>query len=254
LGVPKRKRLTAVQKIRQALSNVGETLLKKDMVEYVLGTISARCPTIYGPVNFDFYLTKPRDRHYINMKPEDWVEVDINGNPLEPLKSPPSLNWLVHKACYEADPAIGAIVHAHIRSIVAFSSQENDNFESWFSEEKSMPKFMPMISEEACWALNPTNGYMGLRIVEDFSPDSLARAAKIWIPHFNAFAIRRHGIMTVGRNLEEALGIALVLKKEAEIIMDIYNSGGKPLFRNSAEIAESMKNMPPIFNWRNFNT
>ncbi len=249
-----------------ALWRAGLVLFEKDMVEHVLGTISARHTD--KKTGKTWYVTKPQDKHYFRMNPEDFVSVDINGTPLpqqrifmpdgkEKKKMRPSLNWLVHKASYEADPAIGAVVHAHIRSIVALASQSNERFTKCLNAFGNLAAFIPLVSEEAVWALNPVPDgefvMAGLPIVEDCAPQGLAEYAKILIPQGNAFAIRNHGIMTVGRDIEEALGVALVLKKEAEIILDIFSSGGMPLFRGRDKILKSLEDMPPHFRWRSYN-
>ena len=225
---------------------VGRILAHKDLVEYVLGTIS-------GKLDEDTFITKPQDRDYLRLWPWQYVRVNLRGDPLERSKSRPSLNWLVHRACYEADHRIGGVVHAHLRSTVAFTSQTNPHFDSSFSRD-GMPFVIPLLTEEAVWLLNPAeDSPLAIPIVEDLDPVGLAQKAREIIPKVNVFAIRNHGIMTVGRDIWEALGIALVIKKEAEMLLDIYTSGGRPELRTEERIRTSLKTMPPHFRWRNYN-
>ncbi len=228
---------------------------RHELHEYVLGTPSVMLNRDPEKLPWVF-LTKPQNVDHLTVLPGRLTKSDFAGKSLEKGKDNPSLNWLVHRACYLAGrPDVRAVFHAHIRSIIAFASQRNPAYNEWFAPQNHLPLYMPLVTEEACWALNPRRNPFMLPIVEDLDPWGLAEEAGRLIPHFNAFAIRNHGIMTVGRTIWEALGIALVLKKEAEIILDIFKIGGRPKFRTKESVERSLlpKIMPPHFRWRSYN-
>ena len=227
---------------------------RNELHEYVLGTPSVALDRDPEKIPLTF-LTKPQNVDHLTVLPRRLTKSDLDGQSLEKGKQNPSLNWLVHRACYLADRGrIRAVFHAHIRSIISFASQENIAYEEWFAPQYH-PLSMPLVTEEACWALNPNEGLFMLPIVEDINPQGLAKEARRLIPVCNAFAIRNHGIITVGRTIWEALGIALVLKKEAEIILDVMKTGGRPRFRSKESVQHSLspRIMPPHFRWRSYN-
>lgn len=211
------------------LCRVGKALASKGMVHYLLGTISARL----NP-NPPMYLVKPADCLYELAEPSDFVLVNSMGEPLDGTNRRPSLNFLAHLACYNARPDINSVVHAHPEKIVALISQTHYIFN---------PSKVELLTQEAVWMVK--NG--AIPVVEDLDPEKLAEAVGQEILKSNVVAIRNHGIIAVGKDINEAYGTALVAESEAAIISSSIAMGGIPLFRDEKTAAEDLQLMPPTF-------
>lgn len=232
--------------LREELMYVGKRLMQEGLVHSNLGTISAALDKSKGR-----YLVKPGPLEYGAMRPDDFVEIDINGTPKEADKNGPSLNWLAHKACYETRPDITAVIHAHPDFVVALISQTNPEYRH-INQSRSGNERMeaiPLISEEAVWLYKPTllNREGKIPIVEDLPPDELAISARKLMREGNAFAIRNHGVIAVGKTLREALALTIELEHQAKIISVILSMRGAPLYRSPAQVEKEAQHMPPWF-------
>lgn len=228
----------ADQKRAEDLCKVGKLLAAKNMVHYLLGTISTRISS--GPPSF---LVKPALCLYETAEPDDFACVDEHGNPFGPIRNRPtsqllpSLNFLAHVACYRERNDIGAVVHAHPENIVSFISQHHRMWHDRHIES------VPLITQEAVWMVK--NGY--IPVVEDVEPRALAEAMRSKIRTANVVAIRNHGIIAVGKDIWEAYGTALVAESEAAMIARILAMNGEPFFRDEKTVTEDLRTMPPTF-------
>lgn len=234
--------------LRKELTFAGKRLMAEKLVHSNLGTISACLNREKGR-----YLVKPGPMDYEGMGPDEFIEVGIDGAPFDKTNDPPSLNWLAHRASYETRPDIGAVIHAHPNFIVAITSQKNIKFD-YFSTSITLAshlslKMIPLISEEAVWLYKPTelNSCGAVPVVEDLPPEKLAEAARKMMLLGNGFVIRNHGIMTVGKNLREALALVIEMECQAKIFATIVAMGGSPIYREPSRVASESKNMPPWF-------
>lgn len=210
----------------EALCYIGKELVRRNMVHYLLGTISMRLKK-----NPPVFLVKPADCLYELAKPSDFVKVYKNGTPLDGSGRRPSLNFLAHAACYKARPDIGAVMHAHPENIVTLSS--NTRFTN----------AIPLLTQEAVWMVK--NGK--IPIVEDLNPENLAKIVAKNIVDANVIAIRNHGIVAVGKDIWEAYGTALVAESEAAMIVKILSMGEKPRFRYKEITENDLAVMPSTF-------
>lgn len=211
------------------LCTIGKSLAKRNLVHYLLGTISAQCSE--NPLT---YLVKPDTCIYELAKPEDFVKVNAEGNPIEHGKRGPSLNFLVHLACYQARPDIGGIVHAHPEKITALVSQSYSALRGMFHE-------VPLLTQEGVWMIKN----ICIPVVEDLDPKELAKAVSEKILKVNVVAIRNHGIIAVGETIWEAYGAALVAETEAAMLGSIIAMGGRPLVRSRETGKADLRKMPP---------
>lgn len=225
------------RELRQALCSAGKLLAEKGLVHSNLGTIS----TVVGK-GHRVFLTKPGPVHYLRAEPGDFVLVDKEGDPQELNKERPSLNFLVHAACYKVRPDIGAVVHAHPRNVVALVSQKNPKF------DQDEDFVFRLLTGEACWFVKPAEDYDPVvPVVGNLDPTPLAFAVGNAISRSNVVAIRNHGIIAVGQDIWEATSAALVIEEEASIIAEIYKMGGTPEFLSNERVRHELSGMPPHF-------
>lgn len=221
------------RKLAEDLCKIGKSLAKKKMVHYLLGTISARISK-----NPSAFLVKPARCLYEIAKPEDFVCVDMDGAPTDGSDRRPSLNFLVHTACYRVRPDIGGVIHAHPENIVALVSQCNPFFYDL------PPTEISLLTQEAVWMVK--NGT--IPVVADLDPKELSQAVGEKITNTNVVAIRNHGIIAVGQDIWEAYGAALIAESEATMIMKIFSTPDSvPCFRNEETVKYDLSVMPPTF-------
>jgi len=163
-------------------------LAKKGLIEGSEGNLSVRDK--YG-----FWITPSGVlKELIGVK--ELAFVSYNG---EFLKGKPSSEWGMHLRIYKKNPEINAVVHTHstytiLLSEIGFDFRKFTLKEAEFILKKIavMPYFDP--GSEALW---------------EFA-SNLARNYKVIV-------LRGHGVVTTGKDLEEAVILNLVLEKLAKI-------------------------------------
>lgn len=96
--------------LRERLCDVGRRLHDAGLNAGTAGNLSAR---VRGDgSSADRLLVTPRGVRKDRLRPEDLVEVGL-GSPTREERARASTELPVHLACYRADPAAGAVVHAH---------------------------------------------------------------------------------------------------------------------------------------------
>lgn len=87
------------------LARVGRELYQRGWLPATSGNLSARLPG--GGVAIT-----ASGRHKGRLGPDDFLEVDLAGRPLDPALRP-SAETLLHVQRYRADPGTGAVIHVH---------------------------------------------------------------------------------------------------------------------------------------------
>ncbi|WP_456371396.1 class II aldolase/adducin family protein [Thermodesulfatator atlanticus] len=147
-----------------------------------------------------------KDRVYVTpsgvlkneVKPENIVVVDLEGNILEGRK--PTTELKMHLALYAKRQDISAIIHAHPVYTLALDMAGEDFSKPYLAE---MPLLLGEIGHIPY--VPPGTPAVG----EALSQESEGK---------NVFVLKRHGAVTLGKNLEEALNLMLVLEKVAKVI------------------------------------
>jgi len=132
--------------------------------------------------------------------PEQWVEVDIPTGEITDNGLRPSSEVLMHLFCYRQNPAIGAIVHTHPSSCIAFTLVETE-----------LPIMFP---DQA--ALVGKTAYVPYVLP---TTDLLAVAVADKVNEASSILLGNHGLVTTGRNLREAYYRTQVVDESAKIYM-----------------------------------
>lgn len=136
----------------------------------------------------------PADR----LRPEDVLIVDFEGDPVEG-DGVPSTEALMHIAAYRARPDVGGVLHTHSPCASALAVAR-----------RQLP---PVLDEQVV--------YLGERVeVADYAmagTEELAAAAVAALGERNAVLLQHHGVMAVGRDVEEALRNALLVEHVAQV-------------------------------------
>ncbi|MBE6489291.1 MAG: class II aldolase/adducin family protein [Methanobrevibacter sp.] len=175
----------------QEIIDVGNNIYKKNLVSGKSGNISKRIKTANG----DIVAITPTLKSLANLKPEDIVIVDFDGNTLTSGK--PSSEVNMHLEIYKKRDDINGIVHTHspYATGFAFSNKKIKRLEG-FGEIKN--PYLPEIEYE--------------------KPGSaeLAKSASEGIGDSDVLVLKNHGVICVSENLKEAESLAVFVEESAK--------------------------------------
>ena len=175
----------------QEIIDVGNNIYNKNLVSGKSGNISKRIKTSNG----DIVAITPTLKSLANLKPEDIVLVDLDGNILTNGK--PSSEVNMHLEIYKKREDVNGIVHTHspYATGFAFSSKKIKRLEG-FGEIKN--PYLPEIDYK--------------------KPGSaeLANNASNSIDNTDVLVLKNHGIICVSENLSEAESLAVFIEESAK--------------------------------------
>lgn len=164
---------------RAALVSCGRRLDALGFAPATDGNISVRL----GP---HALLVTPAGREKGGLSPDDLLLVDLEGMVVEGTGSP-STETPMHLLCYRRRGDVGGVVHAHPPVATAFAAA-------------GMPLDEPVMPEIVL-----TVGAIPLVPYATPGTEELARALEPWVDDHDAFLLASHGVLTLGRDVREAL-------------------------------------------------
>ena len=175
----------------QEIIDVGNNIYNKNLVSGKSGNISKRIKTANG----DIVAITPTLKSLANLKPEEIVIVDFEGNLLTSGK--PSSEVNMHLEIYKKRNDVNGIVHTHspYATGFAFSNKKIKRLEG-FGEIKN--PYLPDIEYE-----KPGTA-------------ELARSASEGIGDSDVLVLKNHGVICVGENLKEAESLAVFVEESAK--------------------------------------
>ena len=160
------------------------------------GNLSVRIP------GKDWMLVKGTDVAFDEVGPETLVITDFDGNIVEGDRKP-SKEALLHGAIYREVPEAGAVMHCHSPYATAWASDHDKlDFSTHHSELKLKGK-VPVFD---------THSYA---VPKEYFPMILKFLSEN--PGANAFLLRGHGQVTLGRDMREAAYLAELVEETAQI-------------------------------------
>lgn len=196
----------------------------RGLTQFTSGNVSKRVP--------EGALITPSTMPYDEIRPEDVVLMDLDGNVLEGERVP-SIEHKVHLACYKHRANVGACIHSHPLVATSFAAARVplpgflDEFGVFVGSEVRVADYAMSGSDE-----------VAENVVKALGDDS------------NAAFIAAHGMVTVGRTLAEAMRVARMVERAALVYVYAKVLGGavdppeesKKLFR---QIFQYMQSQPP---------
>lgn len=178
--------------IREELCKYAEKIVANRLVVGPGGNISAK--------HEGFMYLSPSGYALDEIKPEQWVEIEIETGEVTNEGLRPSSEVLMHLYAYRANPSIGAIVHTHPPYCIAFTLVE-----------EQLPIMFP---DQA--ALVGKTAYVPYVLP---TTDKLADALVEKVNDASTILLGNHGLVTVGRNLREAYYRTEVVEESAKIFL-----------------------------------
>ncbi|ABB15549.1 class II aldolase/adducin family protein [Carboxydothermus hydrogenoformans] len=188
---------------REELLAAAREVVLEGLVVSPWGNLSLR-------ISDDSFLITPSGVDYKTMDSEDLVEIGLDGN-IKQGKLKPSSEYQLHLEIYKARRDIRAIVHTHSPYASAFAVAR---------------KRLPAVIEDLAQIVGGD-----VEVAKYALPGTgvLARNAVLALGNKFAVLLANHGVVGVGRNMEEALRVVRVVEKGAKVFLLSTIIGGPVL-------------------------
>lgn len=205
-----------LEDLKQQVYEANMELPKRGLITYTWGNVSGI------DREKGLFVIKPSGVDYEELKPEDMVVMDLNGNKVEGSYKPSS-DTPTHLELYKAFPEIGGVVHTHSpwatswaqasRSIPCYGTTHADYF---YGE---IPCARNLTEEEISSAYEQNTGFV---IIETFQGKNPM--------HVPGVLCSNHGPFTWGKDAAEAVHNAVVLEEVAKMACrtELLNNFVKP--------------------------
>jgi L-ribulose-5-phosphate 4-epimerase len=203
-----------LEKLRSIVCDLHQELPDNHLVAWTSGNVSARDPET------GLVVIKPSGLKFRDLRPENMVVVDIDGNVVEG-EHKPSSDTASHCYIYRQRPDVNGVVHTHSRYATAFAALG-----------RSIPCVLTAIADEFGGDI-PCGGFalIGGEEIGQVVVDTLANS------HSPAALLQNHGVFTVGPNAEGAVKAAVMVEDNAAIVWTALQLG-QPLPIADSDIAK----------------
>ena len=192
-----------LEELKKSVCKANLDLVAHGLVIFTWGNVSA-IDRSSGLV-----VIKPSGVSYDNMKPEDMVGVDLDGNVVEGHYKPSS-DTPTHVVLYKAFPEIGGVVHTHSTYATAWAQAGRDipnigtTHADYFHDD--IPCTADMTAEEVRGAYELETGNVIVRRFKDLNP-----------VHTPGVLVKNHGPFSWGKDCFEAVHNAVVMEQVAKM-------------------------------------
>ena len=177
---------------RDEVISIARRMLSLGLVSGTFGNVSMRLG--------DRILITSSGLDYEAMRPEDLVLLDPSGEVIEGDR-PPSSEFRLHLEVYRRLPDVHAIVHTHSRCAVACGDSTDELVPL---NERALRRRVPVAP------FHPP----GTQDLADGAADLLVERTA------NAVILRGHGVVGVGRDLDEALNVCCSVERMTKRLSD----------------------------------
>jgi L-fuculose-phosphate aldolase len=188
---------------KRQVIEAAQEIERKGLAVGTAGNISIR---LKDPGGRDLLAITPSGRYYDSLKVDDIVVVDFTGQKVEgELKA--SIETPMHIEVHKARKKINAVVHAHPAFCSAVAVARMD--------------IPPLIDEQVILIGGE------IKVAEYALPGTpeLAKAAVVALGPRNAVILANHGVLSVGRDMREALTICELAEELAKIYVSALSLG-----------------------------
>lgn len=189
---------------RRLVLEAAREILANRMVIGTWGNVSMR---IGGQ---DLAVITPSGMDYQTLTPHDMVLVNLDGQVIEG-KYRPSIETPMHTALYRSRPDAGALVHVHSPYAAAFAVAGQP---------------IPVILEETAQVIG--HAIKAAPYAACGSNQLAASVVEAMGEHGKAVLLAMHGLIGLGRNLEDALKVCYIAEKTAMVALLARQLGPLP--------------------------
>ena len=200
---------------RKKVVEKGIEMLATNLTVGTWGNLSCRVP------GEDYIAITPTGMSYDTLVPEDIVVLDLRGNTVSGTRKP-SIEVPLHLAIYNAREDVQAIVHTHSAYATAMAVARRE-ISGAVEDLVQIVGGNVRVNEYAL----PGTEQLGINTVKAMEGR-------------NAVLLANHGMLGVGRNLEEAFRVCQVVEKSAQVTLLAQLMGG--VVELSQEDIDGMRN------------
>ena len=192
-----------LEELKQQVFRANLDLVKHGLVLFTWGNVSAI------DREKKLVVIKPSGVSYDNMKAEDMVVVDMDGNRVEGNYKPSS-DTATHLELYKAFPDIGGVVHTHSTYATAWAQAGCDipnigtTHADYFSD--AIPCTRDMTEAEVKGAYEKETGSVIIERFKELDP-----------LHIPGVLVKNHGPFSWGKDADEAVHNAVVMEQVAKM-------------------------------------
>ncbi len=185
-----------IKRLRIKICELGRKMYEKGYISSTDGNISVK-------IENNLFLCTPSNKCKGEIKPAEVILVDGTGKKIDG-KGEVSSEFFTHLSAYQERQDINAVIHAHPTFSVVIS------LVNLSLVEPLLPELIMTLGEV------PTTEYA--------TPGSKegAEVIKPWIKNHNAVILKSHGVLTLGKDLEQAYSYLERVEHSAKIIYLAY--------------------------------
>jgi L-fuculose-phosphate aldolase len=174
------------------------------------------------------FLVTPSGMPVEAITPHDMVQMDFDGQ--QHGSHPPSSEWRFHRDILAARPEIGAVVHTHSMFAVTLACLRHD-----------IPPFHYMIALAGGDSIRCAPYAL-------FGTQALSDAALAALQDRKACLLANHGMIALGRDLDNALAITVEVETLCEQYWRALQAGG-PVLLTAQEMTEAIEQFKGYGQW-----
>ncbi|HHT64254.1 MAG: class II aldolase/adducin family protein [Bacillota bacterium] len=180
--------------LKDQIIDTGKKLVDHRLVVATWGNISSRVP------KKPQYIVTPSGMPYHELKPGDLVTMNLDGEIVEGNRKP-STEAKMHQEIYKGRPDVSAVIHTHSNYACAFAVAR---------------EHIPPVLEEAAQLIGGA-----VEVAQYALPgtNELASNTVRALENRNAVLMANHGVVAVGKSLHEALTVAVLVEKLAQVFL-----------------------------------
>ena len=196
-----------LEQLKQQVYEANMELPRRGLVTYTWGNVSGI------DRESGLFVIKPSGVEYDELRPEDLVVLDLNGNKVEG-KLNPSSDTKTHIELYKAFPELGGIVHTHSTHAVA-----------WAQAGRDIPCFGTTHADYFYGPVPCARARTQEEIDEDYEKNTgkviieAFRGRNIQPMHVPGVVCSSHGPFTWGKDAAQAVYHAVVLEEVAKMAL-----------------------------------
>ncbi len=189
------------------IDQVKADVLAAAKLMYERGLVEGTAGNVSGRVAEDRVIVTPSSLSYRDMTLADLVLVDLDGETIDGERSPTSEKSL-HLECYRSYPEVQGVVHCHARYASMFAVAQR-------AIPAGIDEFVIYIGGDVPCADYRQSG-----------TDGLATEVSSHLKDRSAALMANHGMVCIGKSVDDALHSALVVEHNAQIMWGAEALGG----------------------------
>jgi L-ribulose-5-phosphate 4-epimerase len=205
-----------IEQVSKVVCDLHQELVKNHLVVWTGGNISERIKFDDGSP--DLFVIKPSGVAYEDLKPDDMVVCDLDGNVVAGSRKPSS-DTAAHAYVYKNMPEVGGVVHTHSNYATA-----------WAAIGEPIPCVLTAIADEF-GAEIPVGPFAKI------GDDSIGRGIVSTLSDHRSPAVlmQSHGVFTIGKSGRDAVKAAVMCEDAAKTVF-IARQLGQPKAISQADI------------------